>query len=76
MDFHSTEVQARQKIRANAQKSLLVVDQSKFGRQAPALGDNITDIDTIIMDRRPGSAFTPLLDQIENRLVMAEGDAK
>ncbi|AZV78910.1 DeoR/GlpR transcriptional regulator [Parasedimentitalea marina] len=76
LDFHSTEVRARQAIRANAQKSLLVVDQSKFGRHAPALGDNISDIDTIIMDRRPGPAFAPLLDPLENRLVIAEGDAK
>ncbi len=76
LDFHSTEVRARQKIRANAQKSFLVVDQSKFGRQAPALSGNITDIDTIIMDRRPGPAFAPLLDQIENRLVIANGEVK
>ncbi|MFT4700188.1 MAG: DeoR family glycerol-3-phosphate regulon repressor [Yoonia sp.] len=76
LDFHSTEVRARQAIRANAQKSLLVIDQSKFGRQAPALGDNIADMDTIIMDQRPGPAFAQLLDQFENRLVMAEGDAK
>lgn len=76
LDFHSTEVRARQKISANAQKSILVVDQSKFGRQAPALGGNVTDIDAIIVDRRPEPAFAPLLDRIENRLVMAEGEMK
>lgn len=76
LEFHSTEVRARQQINANAQKSILVVDQSKFGRQAPAQGDNITEIDTIIMDRRPGPAFAPLLEQIENRLVIAEGEMK
>jgi DeoR family glycerol-3-phosphate regulon repressor len=51
-------------------------NRSLFGRQAPALGDNIADMDTIIMDQRPGPAFAQLLDQFENRLVMAEGDAK
>lgn len=76
LEFHSTEVRATQKIRANAQKSLLVVDWSKFGRQAPALGDNITEIETVILDRRPGPEFSPLLDQIKDRLVLAEGDAK
>ena len=75
LDFHSTEVRARQAIRANAQKSLLVVDWSKFGRQAPAMGDNITDIDAVIIDRRPGQAFTPLLDQINDRLIVGEGEA-
>ena len=76
LDFHTAEVQVRQKIRENAQQSILVVDQSKFGRQAPALGDNIADIDAIIMDRRAGPAFSPLLDQIEDRLVVANGEAK
>ena len=76
LDFHVTEVRARQKIRASSEKSLLVVDQSKFGRQAPALGDNITDIDTIVMDRRPGPEFAPLLDQVNDRLLVAEGGAR
>ena len=75
LDFHSTEVQARQTIRANAQKSLLVVDCSKFGRQAPAIGDNITDIDTIIMDRRPTAEFAPVIEAINDKLLLAEGDA-
>lgn len=76
LEFHSAEARVREKIRANALKSLLVVDQSKFGRQAPALSGNISGIDTIIMDRRPGPAFTTLLDPIENRLVIAEGEVK
>lgn len=74
LDFHSTEVQARQTIRENAQTSLLVVDRSKFGRQAPALGDNIGDVDRVIMDRRPGGAFGALTESIEGKLLMAEGD--
>lgn len=76
LEFHTTEVRATQKIRENSQQALLVIDGSKFGRQAPALGDNILDMDKIIIDRRPAPAFAPLLDQIKNRLVMAEGDAK
>ncbi len=76
LDFHSTEVRARQKIRANAQKSILVADCSKFGRQAPALGDNIAEIDIVILDRRPAPVFAPLLDQVEDRLHLAEGDAR
>ena len=74
LEFHTTEVRATQKIRENAQQSLLVVDGSKFGRAAPALGDNIADIDTVIVDRRPNAGFAPLLDKIKDRLVIAEGD--
>ncbi len=75
LEFHTTEIRATQKIHENAQRSLLVIDWSKFGRLAPALGDNIADMDTVIVDRRPGAAFAPLLDRIGDRLVLAEGDA-
>ncbi|MFK7762538.1 MAG: DeoR/GlpR family DNA-binding transcription regulator [Roseobacter sp.] len=73
LDFFPTEVRARQVIRENAQESLLVVDWLKFGRQAPALGDNISDMDQVITDRRPGARFAPLLTKINNRLRLAEG---
>lgn len=76
LEFHTTEVRARQKICENAQTSLLVVDGSKFGRSAPALGSNIADMDTVIVDRRPDAAFAPLMDSIKNRLLVAEGDPK
>jgi DeoR family glycerol-3-phosphate regulon repressor len=74
LEFHTTEVSVRQKIRSFAKKSLLVVDWSKFGRQAPAVGDNIADIDTVIIDRRPGDEFAPLLSKIKDRLIVAEGE--
>lgn len=75
LEFHTTEVRATQMICENAQMSLLVVDGSKFGRQAPALGDNIANMDTIIIDRRPGEQYAPLLTKINDRLVVAEGEA-
>jgi DeoR family glycerol-3-phosphate regulon repressor len=74
LEFHTTEVRATQKLCKNASHSLLVVDGSKFGRHAPALGDNIADIDTVIIDRRPPPAFAPLMDKINDRLLIAEGD--
>jgi len=74
LDFHTTEVSARQKMRDNAQTSLLVVDVSKFGRQAPALGGQVADIDRVIIDRRPTSGFETVLTKINNRLLVAEGD--
>ncbi|MBE0414527.1 DeoR/GlpR family DNA-binding transcription regulator [Yoonia sp.] len=75
LEFHTTEVRATQKICENAQKSILVVDWSKFGRQAPALGDNIATIDKTIIDRRPPDNYALLLDRIKDRLLVAEGDA-
>lgn len=75
LDFFPTEVRARQVIRENAQKSLLVVDWLKFGRQAPALGDNIADMDQIITDRRPKEPFATLLADNNDKLILAEGAA-
>ena len=74
LEFHTTEVRATQKIRENSRQSLLVIDGSKFGRQAPALGDNITQIDKTIIDRRPGDAHAPVLEKIKDRLLVAEGE--
>jgi len=76
LEFHTAEVSAREKICENSKKSILVVDCSKFGRLAPALGGNIIDVDTVILDRRPESTFTPLVDQIGDRLILAEGGAR
>jgi DeoR family glycerol-3-phosphate regulon repressor len=50
-----------------------VIDGSKFGRQAPALGGNIADMDRVIIDRRPSARFAPLLETISDRLLVAEG---
>jgi DeoR family glycerol-3-phosphate regulon repressor len=75
LEFHTTEVRTTQKICQNAQTSLLVIDGSKFGRQAPALGDNIAEMDRVIIDRRPDERFAPLLDKINDRLLVAEGHA-
>lgn len=75
LEFHTTEVRATQKICENAQQSLLVIDGSKFGRQAPALGGNIADMDRIIIDRRPSDQFALLLTKINDRLLVAEGQS-
>ena len=75
LDFFSTEVKATQKICENAQTSILVIDGSKFGRQAPALGDNIVDINIVIVDRPPNGAFAPLMKKIKDRLHVAEGES-
>ena len=38
LEFHAAEVRAREQIMANSQRSILVIDHSKFGRLAPAVG--------------------------------------
>ena len=51
------------------------MDHSKFGRMAPAVGDTLGDMDHVILDRRPGSDFDPIVDSIGPRLLLAERDA-
>ncbi len=74
LEFHTAEVSARQRIRENSQVSMLVLDHSKFGRLAPAAGENISDIDHIILDRPPKAAFTPLIEDISDRVILAESE--
>ena len=72
LEFHSAEVKIRERIRENSQVSVLVLDRTKFGRLAPAMGENIADMDHVILDRMPEPAFSHLLTDIEDRLVLAE----
>ncbi len=72
LEFHSTEVRARERIRENSQVSILVLDCTKFGRMAPAVGENISDLDHVILDRRPEAKFNALLDKLGDRLLLAE----
>lgn len=74
LEFHSAEVRASERIRLNSQTSILVIDRSKFGRAAPALGPNIAEIDHVVVDRRPVPEFDRLVDDIADRLLLAHGD--
>lgn len=72
LEFHQTEVRATERMRGNAQKSILVIDHSKFGRLAPAAGGNLSDIDLVLCDRPPSPDFADLVSGLENRIVFAE----
>ncbi len=72
LEFHQAEVRATERMRENAQKSLLVIDHSKFGRFAPAMGGNIADIDMVVCDHAPSAAFEPLIERLNGRIVFAE----
>ena len=72
LDFHPAEVRARMQMQRNARTSILVLDRSKFGRIAPALGGQIGDSDRVVVDRPPDSRFLPLLDPLGDRLIYSE----
>jgi DeoR family glycerol-3-phosphate regulon repressor len=72
LEFHQAEVRATERMRRNAQTSLLVLDHSKFGRLAPAMGCNIADIDLVICDRPPVDAFASLVENLNDRIIFAE----
>ena len=44
LEFHQAEVRATERMRKNAQNSILVIDRSKFGRLAPAVGGNVAEL--------------------------------
>ena len=72
LEFHESEVRATEKMRKNAQASILVIDQSKFGRMAPAVGANISEIDIVICDRSPASEFADMLRDLAVHIEFAE----
>ena len=72
LEFHASEVRVRERIRENSQVSILVMDCTKFGRIAPAYGENIRDVDHVILDQRPNKEFNHLLDSIGESLLLAE----
>lgn len=74
LEFHSAEVRASERIRLNSAMSILVIDHSKFGRLAPALGPNITEIDRVVLDRAPLGEFAPLAEGLAEKLLLARGD--
>ncbi|AJD50968.1 DeoR family glycerol-3-phosphate regulon repressor [Thalassospira sp. MBR-102] len=75
-DFDHREVALRQAIIGNCRNSILVADQSKFGRPAPAKGGHLTDPDMIVIDQKPGGDFNALFQRqdILDRLQIAKGE--
>ncbi len=76
LEFHAAEVKASERIRLNSQESILVIDQSKFGRTAPALGQAISQIDRVVLDRLPPAEFLSTLDPLGDRLLLANGETR
>lgn len=76
LEFHSAEVRASERIRLNSGMSILVIDSSKFGRLAPALGPDIAGIDRVVVDRAPVGEFGHLADTLGDRLLLANGESQ
>ena len=72
LDFKEPEVRARERIRLNSRCSILVADQTKFGRPAAAVGGSILDPDHVVIDCRPNSRFDDILEPLGDRLIMAD----
>jgi len=53
LDFHEEEVAARQAVMENCRQSFLVLDGSKFARQAHVRGGSIADVDHVFSDVPP-----------------------
>jgi len=74
LDFHEPEVRARECIRANSRRAILVADRSKFGRRAAAVGGTLDEADVIVLDRRSPPPFDGLLRPLEERVHVAQQD--
>ena len=72
VDFDTAEVRAREQIRKNCRKAILVADHTKFGRRAAARGGHLNDADFVLLDRAPDPSFQGLLTDLRGRLVLAE----
>lgn len=71
LDFHEPEVRARECIRTNSRQSILVADQSKFGRHAAAVGGSIADADYVVIDARPADGHAAVLEKVTGDLRIA-----
>ncbi|MBB3993112.1 DeoR family glycerol-3-phosphate regulon repressor [Sulfitobacter undariae] len=71
LDFHTTEVQIRQTLCANARHNILVADATKFGRRAAAVGGHLSEADHIVIDSRPPATFDTVLAPLNDQLIIA-----
>ncbi|MEI4233772.1 DeoR/GlpR family DNA-binding transcription regulator [Roseovarius sp. D22-M7] len=74
LDFHAPEVRIRQTAQKNSRHSILVVDSSKFGRRAPAVGGNLDEADHVVTEARPAAPLATSLESLGDRLIIAGED--
>jgi DeoR family glycerol-3-phosphate regulon repressor len=74
LDFHEEAVRARQIIRENSRSSFLVLDYSKFGRDAHIRGGRIDEATKIFCDRTPPTAILHLIRRSGTQLILCSRD--
>ena len=57
LDFDNEEVGVAQAIIENSRSIILVADSSKFERSAPVRIGNVSQVDYVVTDKQPPSAF-------------------
>ncbi len=71
LDFHQSEVIAREAIRQHCRCSILVADHTKFGRTAPAIGGYCHQADRIIVTGPLPKSHHHLISQLDTKLSFA-----
>lgn len=72
LDFSEEDVRSREAISRNANKRILVLDVTKFGRTAPARSGMITDVEHVICDKHPPDPVCDLLDNAGVQLTVCD----
>lgn len=73
LEFHAAEARVRERIIAKSLRLILVVDHSKFGCLTPAVGENIGDFETMILDRLPNQNFALIVERLCYELTLTDG---
>ena len=70
LDFYEEEVRARQLIRENSRSTFLVLDRSKFHRNAYVRGGHISEATKVFCDARPPESIIDMLRDSGSKLVI------
>ncbi len=72
LDYDYDEVRATQAILANAKRTFLVADHSKFTRRPMVQAGHLSQIDTLFTDRRPPAGIVALMEREGVTLAVAD----
>lgn len=75
LDYDDQEVRVAKVIIDNSRNIILVADSTKFQRSAPMRIGNLTDIDTIVTDKKPPEKFMDQCHRDHVEVLIASSDA-
>ena len=76
MDLSEEDVHAREAISRNAEKKILVLDSSKFGRRAHACSGHVTQVDHVVCETRPPVEICTMLARAGTKLTICDEAAQ